>query len=98
VSKVPINESNLRHCRCPQCPVEIKSNCSVQKLSEMKDPPEMENLNSKNTPELYCGLGKSDCSDLDLSQACQCPTCLVWDENNLTSTYYCDKGSADKVD
>jgi hypothetical protein len=78
MSQVQNNEKNLRHCRCPSCPVLIKSTCDKTKV-------------------LYCSTGKAACNDLDGNQACMCPTCLVWEENNLQSMYYCIKGSAQEI-
>jgi hypothetical protein len=46
---------------------------------------------------VFCATGKASCTDLDHNQACLCPSCLVWEENNLQSMYYCLKGSADIV-
>lgn len=46
---------------------------------------------------LFCAIGKATCPDLDPNQACLCPSCLVWEENNLQSMYYCVHGSADII-
>jgi len=87
--KVTINETNLRHCRCPKCPVQEKSACVAKLLStEKADKPEA---------RLYCATSKTICTDIDPKQWCQCPSCLVWDEHNLKSTYYCTNGSADEI-
>ncbi len=46
--------------------------------------------------ELYCSeaVGKSNCGDLDEGKMCQCPDCVVWQQNKLGSTYFCLSGSA----
>jgi hypothetical protein len=77
MSKVPITEKNMGHCRCPYCPVLKNSSCDKKKV-------------------LFCATGKAKCTDLDQNQACLCPTCLVWEENNLQLMYYCKFGSADE--
>lgn len=97
MSKVKLSANNIRHCRCPQCPVQVKSVCSSQNLEEMKKAPNVEELAPEKVPVVYCSIGKAGCSDLDPNQACMCPTCLVWDENNLQSMYYCVKGNADQI-
>jgi len=76
--RVNITESNFRHCRCPQCPVQAKSDCA-----------------SRADGNLYCARGKAPCDDLDKNESCICSSCLVWDENNLGSMYYCIRGSAE---
>ena len=95
--KVKLDEKNVRHCRCPQCPVQVKSACSAQKLADMKAAASPETLSPENVPVVYCSVDKATCTDLDAQQACMCPTCLVWDENDLQSMYYCTRGSADKI-
>lgn len=82
MSKVAINEANENHCRCPQCPVLLASEC-VKTTSGAKN--------------LYCAHGKTECKDFDKHKSCMCPSCLVWDENNLKSVYYCQDGSADEI-
>lgn len=89
---VKVNDNNLAHCRCPQCPVQAKSNCAKELFSKTDISPDQ-----KNIGKLYCAKGKSDCDDLDDKQSCICPSCLVWNDNNLRSTYYCLRGSADDI-
>jgi hypothetical protein len=45
---------------------------------------------------IYCAaaVGASRCNDLDAGQACQCPTCPVWDDYGLKGTLYCIRGPA----
>ena len=97
MSQVKLNEKNIRHCRCLQCPVQVKSVCSSQNWEEMKKAPNPETLPPEKVSVVYCAVGKAGCADLDSNQACMCPTCLVWDENDLQSMYYCVKGSADQI-
>jgi hypothetical protein len=94
MTKVEVNDNNLRHCRCPECPVEKASACSMKKLEN--DPVDVA-ADPITLARLYCSAGKTDCDDMDTRQSCQCPTCLVWEENDLSSTYYCTKGKADEI-
>lgn len=91
MARVEITESNIRHCRCPQCPVQLESVCANKLLKEKK--PEK---NVGNFGKLYCASGKSTCEDLNKNETCICSSCLVWDENNLGSMYYCLRGSAEE--
>lgn len=97
MAKVLKNEVNIRHCRCPVCPVQQNSACAKEKLShstaeeDAAKPPE-------ELAELYCGIGKSACNDIDGNKACLCPSCLVWEDDNLKSNHYCVSGSADEID
>lgn len=45
---------------------------------------------------VFCSedVGKSECTDLNTSLACNCPGCPVWTRNNLNSTYFCSRGAA----
>lgn len=88
--RVEINDANMHHCRCPFCPVQGKSDCA-KKFNENPDP---DNLDGR----LYCSIGRTSCDDLDGTKQCICPTCLVWDENNLSHYKYCLNGSADEQD
>lgn len=94
MTRVEANEKNLKHCRCPECPVEKGSACSMQKLQN--DPP-MVAANPIAIARLYCSAGETDCNDMATKNNCQCPTCMVWEENDLSSTYYCTQGNADKM-
>lgn len=88
MSRVAVNETNLRHCRCVACKVQEKSACTQKILNSNPAPEE------KNLGKLYCAKGKSDCPDLNTRETCICSSCLVWDENNLNSMYYCLYGDA----
>jgi hypothetical protein len=66
----------------------------MKKLEE--DPPEVA-ADPITKARLYCAAGKTDCTDMDDSKMCQCPTCMVWEENNLSATYYCTNGNADEL-
>ena len=80
--RVEINETNKRHCRCGVCPVLLASEC----------------VKTTTGPNfLHCATGKTECKDYDFGKKCMCPTCLVWDENNLKSVYYCENGTADEI-
>lgn len=85
--RVQVNEANMKHCRCPECPVQKASKCNATKLTST-DPKDAKSV------RLFCALGKTECNDFDGKQYCSCPTCLVWDENNLNSAYYCQDGEA----
>ena len=80
--RVEVTEANNSHCRCPQCPVLLASKCVKT---------------TEGAKKLYCAFGKTECTDFDKFKKCMCPTCLVWDENNLKSVYYCMDGSADEI-
>jgi len=85
--KVKTTNTNIRHCRCPQCPVQGNSECS-KKWINSQDPEET------SQAKLFCARGKSSCNDLNKNERCICPSCIVWDENNLDQTYYCLNGEA----
>jgi hypothetical protein len=59
---------------------------------------EMNMLKPEQMIGLYCSsvIGKSTCNDLDASQECVCPNCMVWTENHLKSMHYCTEGNADQ--
>jgi hypothetical protein len=90
MARVKISDTNLRHCRCPQCPVQAQSDCSKRILEEEKVGAEAGNMG-----KLYCAGGKSSCVDLNKNETCICSSCLVWDENDLGSMYYCLRGRAE---
>lgn len=90
MTRVKISDSNIRHCRCPGCPVQVESDCANRILKEKKV-----DESAGNIGELYCATGKSTCNDLNKNETCICSSCLVWDENNLGSMYYCLRGSAE---
>ncbi len=45
---------------------------------------------------IYCAsaVGKSKCDDLDSTLSCQCFSCAVYDECDLSNGYFCISGSA----
>lgn len=57
----------------------------------------MEMLAPEQMIGLYCSsaIGKSSCGDLDGAKDCVCPTCRVWNENNLSQYKYCIHGDAE---
>lgn len=56
--------------------------------------------NQKDMIELFCSkaVGKSDCSDLDSRQKCNCPDCAVWSKSGLKTAYYCMRGSSEEIE
>jgi len=97
MSKVEFNLDNLKKCLCPACPVQADSTCAKEKLLKMQ---EMEDKlsNSELVPVLYCASGKTNCTDLDFNQICQCGSCEVWKKNKLEdgepNFYFCQDGEA----
>lgn len=143
MAKVEYNSENCMQCMCPSCPVQVMSNCTLNKREKwlemqkemnammMKEMPgmassmgvrggmsgmsmpmesmpmgkekeekgmEMEMLQPQEMIGLYCSseIGKSSCSDLDTTQSCSCPSCMVWMRHNLTQYKYCTEGDADQ--
>jgi hypothetical protein len=97
--KVAYTMENADKCRCPSCPVQTKSECTkelMMKAMEAKNRGELPE--PEIMPGLYCRIGRAKCKDLDPSAPCQCPTCLVWQENDLFSQYFCLKGNADEIE
>ncbi len=88
MSRVKVTESNMGHCQCPQCRVQLNSTC-VKEVASLATADSDDDIG-----KLYCAMGKSACTDLDGNETCICSSCLVWDENNLSSMYYCLRGSA----
>ena len=98
--KIPFTTAYVAKCMCPRCPVQEKSKCAKDLLSNMgtnvckdKTP-----LKHEEVPGLYCGTGTATCKDLDPNQGCICGTCSVFSEfklENLKSVgYYCKSGIA----
>ncbi len=100
--KVPYNVTNIERCMCPQCPVQLDSVCTLDKIGNLKN--EMKSLGKDEVPEpykvpgVYCSSGTATCSDLDPNRDCICKTCSVWEENCLehanTIMYFCNNGRA----
>jgi hypothetical protein len=97
MSRVDINDDNIRHCRCPQCPVQGESKCAKEGLEKFNNGTKAADFSAEEAPMLYCATGKSFCSDLDANHGCLCPSCLVWDNYDMQSTHYCLKGNADEI-
>ncbi len=119
--RIEYNQDNCMKCQCADCPVQVKSSCTIAKRPKWDNmrqdmmkmgmdggtqgqstmPAHMEEMNMLKPSEmigLYCSstIGKSTCNDLDPSQECACPTCMVWMENGLNSRHYCTEGDADQ--
>jgi Protein of unknown function (DUF2769) len=89
---VAYRRDNIAKCWCGQCPVQIGSRCAEALYSAFKDSDELpppEDLGG-----MYCSTGKAICTDLELTNLCNCPACTVWAENRLSSNHYCVFGSA----
>ena len=92
MSLVAYTRDNIEKCWCGQCPVQIGSQCAKELYAASKDSDELpppERLGG-----MYCSAGKAICTDLELTNLCNCPACLVWAENDLSSNHYCMFGSA----
>jgi hypothetical protein len=95
VQRVAYTRENIDKCWCGSCPVQARSDCAKElyeasKESEQLPPPE-------RLGGLYCSTGKAICTDLKLSNLCNCPACLVWGENGLATNHYCEQGSAEEA-
>lgn len=95
MSKVAYTKENVEKCWCGSCPVQVKSTCAKDLYEESKKSKEMPPPD--RLPGLYCSTGTATCTDLDLVNLCNCPACLVWSENRLTSNHYCKLGSEEEI-
>lgn len=97
MSIVEKSEENLKHCRCPVCPVEYHSKCSRRKLEKelLKHPLTLLERKAE-VAKLYCSFGKTDCTDMDTKENCHCPKCPVWEKYDLKATYFCVRGAAEE--
>jgi hypothetical protein len=95
MSKVAYTKENVEKCWCGVCPVQAASTCAKDLYEESKKSPDLPTTD--RMPGLYCSTGQSTCPDLEFVNLCNCPACLVWGENSLTSNHYCLSGSADQV-
>lgn len=47
---------------------------------------------------MYCASGTTMCDDLNYDRLCNCPACMIYQENNLAEGepggYFCKKGEA----
>lgn len=99
MARVAYSLDNLGKCRCGTCPVHQTSECITTKMAGMKMQPGI--LPPASVIEgMYCAeaVSKSRCTDLDSTKACICPTCAVWSENNLSSSYFCIRGSEMEIE
>lgn len=102
VQEVELMAENIEKCQCPNCPVQGKSTCFQEKIKGVNAIVESEeedlNQKSEDIPEVYCASGIAACKDLDRNEPCICPTCPVWEENNLLDShpnmYFCFEGEA----
>ena len=98
--KVEFTISNLENCRCSNCPVRESSSCVASKVSQMGQSHTSGSAARMPDPQavqmLFCSqaVGKSECTDLNASMACNCPGCSVWSVNQLSSSYFCSRGAA----
>src|SRR5512138_824226 len=96
--QVPFNNLNLEKCKCPKCPVQAKSKCVSDKLAGITEAVSNKPLIREDIPGVYCSTGMATCTDLDLSQACLCPTCAVFEGYDLRAgtpvNHYCRDGRA----
>lgn len=93
--KVDYTLENIEKCKCGSCPVYLSSTCAKAKNATIDWSPG--NLPPANVIEgIYCAVavGQSRCGDLDGTQACNCPTCPVWETYELDDTYFCIRGPA----
>ena len=98
--EVGYNKKNLELCKCISCPVQLDSLCANERKLNMLDM--LANMKEGDMmPEpahiagIYCAIGKATCGDIDTDQMCQCPTCPVFKENDLKTSYYCKLGKED---
>ena len=108
IKSVQFTMDNVMKCQCGSCPVQGESQCAIDKMRSMKsmmpaDPSggleaqpmgQMMAPRPEMVPGMYCSTGTASCGDLDFMQKCICPTCAVWQENDLGSMKYCRNGSA----
>lgn len=96
MSKVEYTKENVEKCWCGSCPVQVQSTCARDLYEESKKSNELPPPD--RLPGLYCAAGTATCTDLKLVNLCNCPACLVWSENRLSSNHYCKHGSAEEVE
>lgn len=97
-TKVSFSSDNVAKCMCPECPVQVKSMCSSDKLAKIKGSLAKTPLIREEIPGLYCSTGSAICTDLDFERACSCGNCPVFSECSLIAGapvgYYCRDGFA----
>lgn len=93
---------NFNRCLCGGCPVNRNSDCTHQREEALG--PVFEAIESGGPlpdpnamPGLYCAVGKSACGDLSEEYSCLCPGCSIFLRQELGTTHYCTRGSAEEV-
>lgn len=95
--RVEFNEKNFNNCQCPNCPVQANSICAKERIEKTNNDDDFTEVKTEDAAQVYCSIGQSPCSDLEGNLTCICPTCTVWEENNLSNYHYCINGSADDL-
>lgn len=100
--KVEINRENMNKCLCNDCPVQVDSKCSKEKMEKINQKMSEEGdikdlIKPEDLPLLYCSIGEATCPDLETMELCKCTQCKVWLENNLANgdpiEYFCVDGA-----
>jgi len=98
IQKVPFNTETVSKCLCPGCPVQTRSSCVAGLKKNLQGALARTPLKREEIPGVYCSTGNATCTDLDPSQQCQCGSCSVFAEYNLSSGkpagYYCRDGAS----
>jgi hypothetical protein len=101
LGKVELNRDNINKCLCSDCPVQIDSKCSKEKLDVLNEKLKQEGdikdiIKTEELSLVYCSFGKASCTDLSSNELCKCTQCPVWLENNLANNepieYFCIDG------
>ena len=69
MGKVELNRDNINKCLCAECPVQIDSKCSKDKLDiineKLKEEGDIKDiLKPEELVLVYCSFGKAKCTDL----------------------------------
>lgn len=91
MTRVAYTKENVDKCWCGSCPVQKDSACAKELYERAKDATDLPP--AEQLPGLYCATGKARCEDLEWTNLCNCPACLVWAENRLMHNHYCALGS-----
>ena len=96
---IPFTSYTVAKCMCVKCPVQAKSTCAKENLSNMgvtvcgTKP-----LQREEIPGVYCSTGFASCKDIDPKGSCICGTCSIFTEYKLGTAesigYYCTNGTA----
>ncbi|MGB9928534.1 MAG: DUF2769 domain-containing protein [Methanosarcina sp.] len=97
---VPFVGENISRCKCPECPVQVDSQCAQDKIRSSKEAmeymPAGDVPKPQHIPGVYCSSGKSACKDLNFERQCICGSCEVWKEYNLENAdpnnHFCQHG------